>query len=365
VLVSDVPDRAAVAGVAKRVLASLEEPVAVAGLALQVEASIGIALYPEHGGQVNALTRTADVAMYKAKEHRGGFEFYTPEDNQADARRLTLIGELRRAIQRGELVFYYQPKVELATGRIGGVEALARWEHPTQGLLPPSEFVPLAERSSLLRPVTLYLMDLALKHASAWRSKGFDHSVAVNLATQNLLDRQLPSDLHRLLSSWRLPSGSLEFEITESTIMSDTRRALAILTKLSQMGVALSVDDFGTGYSSLAYLKQLPVSAIKIDKSFVMTMEQDEDNATIVQSTIDLGHNLGLKVVAEGIESEQTYGRLAALGCDYAQGYFLSKPIPFDKMTTWLDVFGSPGGDAQPEEHPETPHETLKEWVVG
>ena len=220
--------------------------------------------------------------------------------------------------------------------------------------------------------MTVHLIDTALRQCSVWRAQGIEMTVAVNLSTQNLLDLQLPSDLDRLLSSWRLPPGSLEFEITESTIMGDTRRAMAILTKLSQIGVRLSVDDFGTGYSSLSYLKQLPVSALKIDKSFVMTMNEDDGNAMIVQSTIDLGHNLGLQVVAEGVESEKVYSQLAALGCDYGQGYFLSRPLPPDKMTRWLVVFAQPpaaapllsaGPALDPE--PVVTDDALKEWIIG
>src|SRR4051794_13356302 len=187
--------------------------------------------------------------------------------------------------------------------------------------------------------MTLYLIDTALRQANAWRSKGFEISVAVNLSMQNMLDLRLPNDLARLLTSWRLPAGSLELEITESTIMADHRRATTILSRLSKMGVRLSIDDFGTGYSSLAYLQELPVDAIKIDKSFAMEMQEDAGNATIVQSTIDLGHNLGLEVVAEGVETEESYSTLARLGCDYAQGYFLSKPLSPDKMSIWLEVF--------------------------
>ena len=366
VLLPEVAHRGAVAQVAKRFLKVLEEPVAVGGLALQVEASIGIALYPEHGHHVEALTRTADVAMYKAKENRSGYEFYAEDHNRNNADRLALVGELRRAIDEGELIFFYQPKVDLQSGRIAGVEALARWDHPRRGLLPPDEFVPLAERSSLLRPMTVHLMDTALRQCSAWRAQGIELSVAVNLSAQNLLDLQLPSDLDRLLSSWRLPPGSLEFEITESTIMTDPRRAMAILTKLSQIGVRLSVDDFGTGYSSLAYLKQLPVSALKIDKSFVMTMSEDDGNAMIVQSTIDLGHNLGLQVVAEGVESEKVYSELARLGCDYGQGYFLSRPLPAPKMTRWLEVFSRPWSPSSADPSaPVVSEDALKEWVVG
>src|SRR3712207_6353499 len=201
--------------------------------------------------------------------------------------------------------------------------------------------------------MTLYLLDSALRQANAWRTRGLDVSVSVNLSMQNLIDLRLPNDLARLLTSWRLPPGSLELEITESTIMADHRRAMAILTRLSKMGVALSVDDFGTGYSSLAYLQNLPVDFIKIDKSFCISMGEDASNATIVQSTIDLGHNLGLKVVAEGVETQEAYTTLAALGCDYAQGFYLSRPLPPEKATIWLEAM-TDGQEPLDEEESET-----------
>jgi diguanylate cyclase (GGDEF)-like protein len=341
ILLTDAGDRQQVVPVVRRILKVLEEPVVVGGLALQVEASIGIAMFPEHGRTVDAVMRAADVAMYVTKEQRSGYEFYDEErhEHRHDAGRLALIGELRRAMDETELVLFYQPKVALSSGKVKGVEALARWHHPERGMLSPDEFIPLAERSNLLRPMTLYLIDTALRQANAWRSKGLDISVAVNLSMQNMLDLRLPNDLARLLTSWRLPAGSLELEITESTIMADHRRATTILSRLSKMGVRLSIDDFGTGYSSLAYLQELPVDAIKIDKSFVMEMHEDAGNATIVQSTVDLGHNLGLEVVAEGVETVESYNTLARLGCDYAQGYFLSKPLSPEKMSIWLEVF--------------------------
>jgi diguanylate cyclase len=326
--------------------------------------------------------RAADVAMYVTKEQRSGHEFYDAalHEHRHDAGRLALVGELRRAMDEAELVLHYQPKVDLQTGKVKGVEALARWNHPERGLISPDEFIPLAERSNLLRPMTVYLLDTALRQCNAWRARGLDISIAVNLSMQNLLDLRLPNDVARLLTSWRLPPGSLELEITESTIMSDHRRAMSILTRLNKMGVTLSIDDFGTGYSSLAYLQELPVSAVKIDKSFVLTMDQDPGNATIVQSTIDLGHNLGLKVIAEGVETERIYGDLAKMGCDYAQGFFLSKPLSPQKMGVWLDVFMSSklaaAGAASEEEGPavvdgtvageDSPDDPLrKEWVLG
>jgi diguanylate cyclase (GGDEF)-like protein len=365
ILLTDAGDRQQVVPVVRRILKVLEEPVVVGGLALQVEASIGIAMFPEHGRTVDAVMRAADVAMYVTKEQRSGYEFYDEQrhEHRHDAGRLALIGELRRAMDETELVLFYQPKVALRDGKVKGVEALARWHHPERGLLSPDEFIPLAERSNLLRPMTLYLIDTALRQANSWRSKGFDISVAVNLSMQNMLDLRLPNDLARLLTSWRLPAGSLELEITESTIMADHRRATTILSRLSKMGVRLSIDDFGTGYSSLAYLQELPVDAIKIDKSFVMEMHQDAGNATIVQSTVDLGHNLGLEVVAEGVETVESYNTLARLGCDYAQGYFLSRPLSPEKMSIWLEVFCGMS-DAEDAKREERDEQELDRWGI-
>src|SRR5437016_11984253 len=363
ILLPEVPDRQSVVPVVRRVLKVLEEPVVVGGLARQCEGSIGIALFPDHGTTVESVMRAADVAMYMAKENRSGYEFYDARrhEHRHDAGRLALISELRRAMDETELVLYYQPKICLNTGHALGVEALARWHHPERGLLSPDEFIPLAERSNLLRPMTLYLLDSALRQCNAWRSHGIEVSVAVNLSMQNLIDLRLPNDLARLVTSWRLPPGSLELEITESTIMADHRRAMTILSRLNKMGVTLTVDDFGTGYSSLAYLQSLPVSSIKIDKSFVLTMAEDPSNATIVQSTIDLGHNLGLKVVAEGVENVESFNKLAELGCDYAQGFFLSRPLAPDRATLWLEEFAGVVRDEEPAP-PESP--TLGEWVL-
>jgi diguanylate cyclase (GGDEF)-like protein len=365
ILLPDLEDEQLARKVAKRILKSLEDAISVSGLALQVEASIGIAVFPTHGDNVDSLLRAADVAMYVAKEERSGFEFYAADEHQHDASSLALIGEMRRAMDAGELVLHYQPKLQLENGEVRSVEALARWQHPERGMLSPDEFIPLAEHSSLLRPVTLYLIETAARQCRAWHSQGHKLSVAVNLSVVNLLDLQLPVDLGHVLSEARLEPQYLELEITESTIMKDPRRALEILTRLSEMGIKLSIDDFGTGYSSLAYLKQLPVDAIKIDKSFVLKMGEDAGSATIVQSTIDLGHNLGLNVVAEGVEDEESYARLATLGCDIAQGYFLSRALPPEKLTIWLEVFASPPEGLEGKEPPSDEDAQLQEWVVA
>ena len=339
-LLPDVQDRKGAEQAVERVLKMLEEPFVLGGLALKVEASVGIALYPEHGDRVDALLQSADVAMYVAKEARGGYEFYDAEQRTYTPARLALVGELRRAIDENELELHYQPKADLATGRITGVEALARWRHPQRGLLPANDFIPLAEHTSLIRPVTLHLLELAVKQCRDWQQQGLEIGVGVNLSVQNLLDLQLPGDLAKLLDRWNLSPDMLELEITESMIMTKPKRAMAVINRLSEMGVSLAIDDFGTGYSSLVYLKQLPVSVLKIDKSFVMNMIDGEDDAVIVQSTVDLGRNLGLTVIAEGVETQAVYDRLREVGCAVAQGYFLSKPIPAEELTELLTMSG-------------------------
>ena len=339
ILVPDILERQDVVPLAKRILQRFEEPVVIGGLTLRIEASIGIAVSPDHGDQVDSLMRAADVAMYAAKAERSGYKLFDPALARNDPVQLALVGELRRAIDEGELVLHYQPKVELRTGAVTSVEALARWQHPRRGLLMPDKFIPLAEHSHLLKAMTLHQLDTALKQSSAWRAQGQELKIAVNLSMQNLLDIELPGDLDRLVKSWWLAPDSIELEITESAVMTDPARTVAILTTLSDMGFGLTIDDFGTGYSSLAYLRELPVSTIKIDKSFVLTMTEDEGNATIVRSTIDLGHNLGLEVVAEGAETEEVLANLTALGCDLAQGYVYTKPLPADELVEWLEAF--------------------------
>jgi diguanylate cyclase (GGDEF)-like protein len=350
ILLPSVSNSDEVVAVAERILKSLEEPFVAAGLALDVDASIGIALYPEHGDRVAKLLRAADVAMYLGKESLSGYTFFTHGADPGDGgRRLALIGELRGALDDGQLVLYYQPKIELATGMVKGVEALVRWEHPRGGLLAPDEFVPLLEQSSLLRRFTLYIVETALRDCSGWRRAGFDVTVAVNLSMRNLLDSQLPADLRMLIrKSPNLKSDSLELEITESMFMSDPERIFRVCKGLRELGLQLTVDDFGTGYSSLAYLQRLPVSSLKIDKSFIGAMGAgDTDSEIIVQSTLDLAHNLGLAVVAEGVETPQVYDKLAGLGCGHAQGYFISRPLPNEALLAWLDKH-KPQGAAPP-----------------
>jgi predicted signal transduction protein with EAL and GGDEF domain len=320
----------------ERIHCALEEPVVVSDLPLEIEASVGVALYPADGLDTETLLRRADVAMYSAKESGLPYAFFDEASHQQDPTRLTLVAELRRALEERELVLHYQPKAALEGAAITSVEALVRWQHPERGLLAPDEFIGLAERTGLIRPLTLYVIDQALRQCRVWQAEGLDLSVAVNLSARNLLDFEFPAHVQELLGRWQVERGRLELEITESTMLADPARTKIILDRLSGMGVRLSIDDFGTGYSSLAYLKRLPVDEIKIDRSFVMNMAHDEDDAVIVRSTIDLGRNLGLEVVAEGVETVEAWERLKALGCTIAQGYYLSPPMAPERLGEWL-----------------------------
>jgi diguanylate cyclase len=325
-----------VAVVIEKIQAALEQPVMVDDLALPAEGSIGIAMYPKHGDDVDTLLRHADVAMYAAKEENAGYVFYDKARSEADPANLTLVSDLRRALDERELVLYYQPKASLANGAVESVEALLRWNHPTRGLLGPDQFIPLAQQTGLIKPLTLYVIDDALRQCRAWQRAGMTLGVAVNLSVRNLLDAEFPDQVKALLKKRRVSPGLLELEITESTMLSDPVRTKRVLDKLSAMGVALSIDDFGTGYSSLSYLSQLPVNEIKIDRSFVMNMADCDNDAVIVRSTIDLARNLGLQVVAEGVETEEAWDELSQLGCTLAQGYYLSRPVPAKDLTQWL-----------------------------
>jgi diguanylate cyclase (GGDEF)-like protein len=336
VLLPKVVDAEAAVAVARKLRTTLEEPFTIHGLALQMEASIGIALFPDHGTDVQSLLQRADVAMYVAKEHPAGCEVYTRERDEYSPDRLTLLTELRRAIDRGELLLHYQPKVDLRTNDIHGVEALVRWQHPERGMIPPDEFIPPAQKTGVIAPLTMFVLDEALRQCRTWALQGLELCVAVNLSTRNLLDVHLPDTVGELLARWEVPARLLELEITESTILADPVRAMQILSRLDEMGIRLAIDDFGTGYSSLAYLKRLPVDELKIDKSFILGMDENENDAVIVRSTIDLGRNLGLRVVAEGVETPKAWSRLAQLGCDIAQGYYLSRPAPASEITDWI-----------------------------
>jgi diguanylate cyclase (GGDEF)-like protein len=319
--------------VAQQLLLELREPFMLDGMRLEIDASVGIALHPAHGDDVETLQQRADIAMYSAKQSGRGYAIFEPELDRHSPRRLALAGGMRQAINDGQITLYYQPKADLRTGSVVGVEALARWNHPEFGIVGPSEFVPIAEQTGLITPLTSFVLDAALCQIRQWKDAGLELSIAVNLSARSFLDTHLAVEIPRLLNKWAVDASQLELEITESMLMTDPARAEATLDRLSQIGLTLSVDDFGTGYSSLANLKRLPVDVIKIDKSFVMEMAVDASDAAIVRSTIDLAHNLGLRVVAEGVESEDAWRQLESLGCDYAQGYYLSRPLPAEAAT--------------------------------
>jgi diguanylate cyclase (GGDEF)-like protein len=326
------------ATVASKLQAALQEPFTLQGLALEVEASIGLALYPEHGSDPDELLQHADIAMYVAKETHAGFVLFDPKQDQHSPRRLALLGELRRAIEGRQLLLHYQPKIDAHTGQILGVEALVRWQHPEHGLVPPGEFIPLAERTGLIGPLTHYVMDAALQQCRQWRQAGHELAVAVNVSARRLLDLAFPDEVGGLLARWDVPARLLVVEITESAIMADPAHAMQILGRLNRMGVQLSIDDFGTGYSSMAYLKSLPVDELKVDRSFVSQMTSNSSDAVIVRSTVDLGRNLGLRVVAEGVEDQTTLEALDALGCDAVQGFHVSRPVTPDDLIDWLEL---------------------------
>jgi diguanylate cyclase len=346
VLLPDATADGAVA-VAQKVRSALHQPLTLDGVGLDLDASIGIAVYPDHGGDAAELLQHADVAMYAAKQTHAGFVVYDPAVDQHSPKRLALLGGLRRALERDELVLHYQPKADLHTGQVLGAEALVRWQHPTHGLLGPGEFIPLAERTGLIHPLTRWVLDAALRQAAEWRQAGNHLSMAVNVSTRSLLDRDFPDHVADRLAAWQVPAASLVLEVTESAVMADPALALEILSRLHALGVGLALDDFGTGYSSMAYLKALPVDELKVDRSFVGQMATSTSDAVIVRSTIDLGHNLGLHVVAEGVENQATWEELAALGCDTAQGYHLGRPMPAAELERWLRA-AEPDGTRQP-----------------
>ena len=321
---------------AERLLTVLREPFFVDGVRLQTQASIGIAVWPDHGTDVETLVQRADVALYAAKEERGCWSMYSPESDRYTPERLAMLGELRTGLETGQLVVFYQPKSDAKTGVVVGVEALARWEHPTRGLLPPDEFIPLAENTGLIGDLTFEVLRQALAQVRVWHRKGMRIGVSVNLSVRQLTDINLPRDVAALLADFQLPASVLTLEVTETTIMADPSRTLHVLRMLADIGIDLSIDDFGTGYSSLAYLRRLQADELKIDKSFVMGMSRNSNDAVIVRSTIELGHNLGLRMVAEGVEDAETWRLLRSLGCDVVQGYHLSRPLPPAQITEWL-----------------------------
>jgi diguanylate cyclase (GGDEF)-like protein len=328
-------DEPSAAAATARARAALAEPFVLGGLLVDVSASAGIAVSPEHGTAVDELLQHADVAMYLSKES-GDVEIYEASRDRNSPGRLALLGELRRALEGDELQLHYQPKADLANGLVVGVEALVRWRHPERGLVAPDEFIPLAERSGLIIPLTAWVLDAGLRQIAAWRACGWDLSLAVNVTVKDLCGDQLVERVAQGLAAYDVPPRALQLEVTEGSLFTESPRARQTLKRLQALGISLSLDDFGTGWSSLRQLRQLPVSEIKVDRSFVARMVTDPRDKAIVSSVIDLGRGLGMRVVAEGVEDEATWRELSALGCDRAQGWWLSRPLPAAELTLWL-----------------------------
>jgi diguanylate cyclase (GGDEF)-like protein len=322
--------------VANRIQKVLEEPFEIAGIIVEVGANIGIAMYPGHGDDVDVLLRHAEVALYQAKNIGSMYSFYLPESDPYNPMRLRLLGELRSAIAAGQLLLHCQPKVSLKTHNVVALEALVRWHHPIHKLISPGQFIPVIESTGLIKPLTEWVLDAALIQCHKWHQAGIRIPVAVNLSARNLIDSKIVDRIRDFRLTWGIAANWLDLEITESAILADPAGALKILQELSEMGHQLVIDDFGTGYSSLTYLQKLPVKAIKIDQSFVMSMPESNDAESIVRSIIELGHTLGLKVIAEGVETRQIWEKLLELKCDEAQGNFISQPFEVDELSEWL-----------------------------
>jgi len=321
---------------AERMLDALRDPFDLAGTPVEVGASIGVALFPDHGEDADTLLRRADIAMYQAKRGEQGHAIYAVEDDDSSTERLALIADLRRGIAAGELELHYQPKVNCADREVHSVEALVRWRHPRHGMVPPDRFIGLAEQTGLIRELTEWVLGEALHQCAAWDARGISVDVAVNVSARNLRDASLPELVAERLRREGLSPARLIVEITENALMIEPHAAHETMARLREMGVRIAIDDFGTGYASLSYLQRLPAHELKIDRSFVRGLADDHADAAIVRSTISLGHDLGLSVVAEGVEDSETLELLSRAGCDVAQGYVLTRPVPPAELVDWL-----------------------------
>ncbi len=328
--------RSTIKRLVREIVQLLSEPFTLEGIDLTIDVSIGSASYPGDADDANTLVKLAEVAMYQAKSQRSTFLAYDVKYDPYSIKRLTLMSELRNAMN-DQIVLFYQPKADLVQQKTTSVEALVRWMHPEHGMIPPDDFIGMAENCGMMNELTLRIIEIAMAQLHEWVEQGLSIQVAINLSVVNLLDESLPQQVRSLLDMYQVDAKLIKFEITESSLMSNPELALSTLRVLDQMQVTLSIDDFGTGYSSLSYLKQLPVSELKIDRSFVSDMMNDEDDKVIVKSTIELAHNMSCIVVAEGIEDQSTYNYLIELGCDMAQGYYLSRPLPAEQLTQWFD----------------------------
>jgi predicted signal transduction protein with EAL and GGDEF domain len=321
---------------AGNILNSLGEPIAVEDRQIVVSGSIGISNRPVHSDDLSTLLRFADIAMYRAKREQSGCAIYTSAEDSPAVEHFALVRDLHLAIQQDELVLHYQPQVDIHTGCIRGVEALVRWQHPSRGLVFPDQFIGLAERAGLMKPLTAWVVGEAARQSAAWRARGLAISVTVNLSAENLHDPDLVALIRSSIESHGAQPSSLGVEITETSIMRQPDYALEIIQRLNELGIQIAIDDFGTGYSSLGYLRRFPAHELKIDRSFVLDMSEDENDAVIVSAIIDLGHKLGLRVVAEGVEDQETLDRLIAAGCDIIQGYFVSRPLTAEAVEAWF-----------------------------
>jgi diguanylate cyclase (GGDEF)-like protein len=337
VFLPEVTDTSSVHSAVQRFQTALRTPIEVAGVSIELDASVGLAWYPEHGTDVDTLLQRADVAMYRAKDTQRSIVSYRAEDDYHSHARLALVSDLRRALTDDSLLLHYQPQVDVQRERPVAAEGLVRWNHPEQGLLTPAHFIDVAEHTGLIKDLTCNVIDLGLGDLRRFRESGRELSLSLNISARSLLDRSFPTEVAALLATHRITGDLLTFELTESSLMADPAAAKATMEELNELGIAFAIDDFGTGYSSLAYLTRLPVSELKIDKSFVIGMTSDSRNVVIVKSTIELARNLGLRTVAEGIEDAATLQRLAGLGVELAQGYHLSRPLPAGEFICWWD----------------------------
>lgn len=321
---------------AQQIQKTMESPFTIDGLQVAIHSDVGIVHFPDHGDDVDTLVQRAGVALRIAQKSTKGYATYDPSFDKQTPLRLTLISELRHAIERDDLELFYQPQVSIKTAEICGVEALLRWNHPVHGFISPEEFVPMAERNRMIRLLTQWVLRRAFRDCAKWHRQGFPLKVSVNLSAKDLLDPELPDLIAGVAVATGIKPEWIILEITEGSVMSEPENALAIIQRLNEMGYQFSIDDFGTGYSSMAYLKKLPLAALKIDKGFVMDILNSENDAAIVKATINLGHNLGLMVTAEGVENKEIMTRLMEYGCDVAQGYFLSKPVTLQNFNQWV-----------------------------
>jgi len=336
--------------IARQILTAMYEPIELSGFMLDPRANVGISLFPGHGADADVLIRRAHVALQQARRTGGGCAIYTGGLDMEGTHRLAMMADMREAIEHNELLLYCQPKIDIRARRLVGAEALVRWPHRGKGMIKPIEFIKLAESTGLITPLTFWMLDTAVAQSYAWREDGFDSPLAVNLSAHDLQDPNLLDRVRGAFQTWGAQPDWIQFELTESAVMEDTTGSLKTLGRLKDLGVQICIDDFGTGYSSLAYLQKMPVDAIKVDQSFVGNMLENQDSATIVRSTIELAHSLGLKVVAEGVESAAMWRQLDALGCDVAQGYYISKPIPAAELGPWLrdSTWSNSGASATP-----------------